>query len=246
MKSTDALLESVGEDPGDQKGGCLLFSSTSRRSVPDLWADRRTSLANSNRNQTASTAGNVVAMQIGNHADWPSLLLACLRQRPGGSSAGALDRRTGAQCGACSLRRESCSDHRLRKEMSQNCAAVEGPAAIGPPALERSRSSVAPQIHFRNDGCSARRPVSQRATSGRLRAHLPRPWASPRADLNFGVIPISHSYGFSNLLTPLIARGVPHGAEPATGSRAPCWPILAEAMPPSFPGCLFFIRRFAK
>ena len=29
------------------------------------------------------------------------------------------------------------------------------------------------------------------------------------ADLNFGVIPVSHSYGFSNLLTPLIARGVP-------------------------------------
>src|SRR5260370_40914686 len=28
-------------------------------------------------------------------------------------------------------------------------------------------------------------------------------------DLNFGVIPISHSYGFSNLITPLIARGVP-------------------------------------
>jgi len=29
------------------------------------------------------------------------------------------------------------------------------------------------------------------------------------ADLNFGVIPISHSYGFSNLLTPLIVCGVP-------------------------------------
>src|SRR5262249_22659523 len=29
------------------------------------------------------------------------------------------------------------------------------------------------------------------------------------SDLNFGVISISHSYGFSNLLTPLIARGVP-------------------------------------
>jgi long-chain acyl-CoA synthetase len=27
-------------------------------------------------------------------------------------------------------------------------------------------------------------------------------------DLNFGVIPVSHSYGFSNLLTPLMARGV--------------------------------------
>ena len=29
------------------------------------------------------------------------------------------------------------------------------------------------------------------------------------ADLNFGVIPFSHSYGFSNLLTPLLCRGVP-------------------------------------
>ncbi len=28
-------------------------------------------------------------------------------------------------------------------------------------------------------------------------------------DLNFGVIPMSHSYGFSNLLTPLLCRGVP-------------------------------------
>src|SRR5206468_7693139 len=29
------------------------------------------------------------------------------------------------------------------------------------------------------------------------------------ADLNLGVIPISHSYGLSSLITPLIARGVP-------------------------------------
>jgi long-chain acyl-CoA synthetase len=29
------------------------------------------------------------------------------------------------------------------------------------------------------------------------------------ADVNFGVIPVSHSYGFSNLITPLIVRGVP-------------------------------------
>ena len=28
-------------------------------------------------------------------------------------------------------------------------------------------------------------------------------------DLNFGVIPVSHSYGFSNLLTPLIAARRP-------------------------------------
>src|SRR5204862_5012835 len=28
-------------------------------------------------------------------------------------------------------------------------------------------------------------------------------------DLNLGVVPVSHSYGISNLLTPLIALGVP-------------------------------------
>ena len=28
-------------------------------------------------------------------------------------------------------------------------------------------------------------------------------------DLNFAVIPLSHSYGFSNLITPLLARGIP-------------------------------------
>ena len=31
-------------------------------------------------------------------------------------------------------------------------------------------------------------------------------------DLNFGVIPFSHSYGFSNLITPLLCRGVPLAA----------------------------------
>ena len=30
-----------------------------------------------------------------------------------------------------------------------------------------------------------------------------------KEDLNFGVIPFSHSYGFSNLITPLLCRGVP-------------------------------------
>jgi acyl-CoA synthetase (AMP-forming)/AMP-acid ligase II len=43
-------------------------------------------------------------------------------------------------------------------------------------------------------------------------------------DLNFGVIPVSHSYGFSNLLTPLIARGVPMVVSRDTTPRA----VLAD------------------
>jgi acyl-CoA synthetase (AMP-forming)/AMP-acid ligase II len=38
------------------------------------------------------------------------------------------------------------------------------------------------------------------------------------ADLNFAVIPLSHSYGFSNLITPLLVRGVPMAV---SGDRIP-------------------------
>mgnify|MGYP003693953049 CR=1 FL=1 len=51
------------------------------------------------------------------------------------------------------------------------------------------------------------------------------------ADLNFGVIPISHSYGFSNLLTPLIARGVPMVVEPRQNTARDPLPILPAATP---------------
>ena len=37
-------------------------------------------------------------------------------------------------------------------------------------------------------------------------------------DLNFAVIPLSHSYGFSNLITPLLVRGVPMAI---SGDRMP-------------------------
>jgi len=64
-------------------------------------------------------------------------------------------------------------------------------------------------------------------------------------DLNFGVIPISHSYGFSNLLTPLIARGVPIVISRDRTPRA----ILADLVRSKATvsqGCLFSIRHFVK
>src|SRR2546428_14086809 len=55
------------------------------------------------------------------------------------------------------------------------------------------------------------------------------------ADLNFGLIPISHSYGFSNLLTPLLARGVPMELSRDRTPRA-VLVDLARAQATVFPG----------
>jgi len=65
------------------------------------------------------------------------------------------------------------------------------------------------------------------------------------ADLNFGVIPISHSYGFSNLLTPLIARGVPTVLSRDRTPRA-ILSDLARSNATVFPGMPVFYQAFCE
>jgi len=64
-------------------------------------------------------------------------------------------------------------------------------------------------------------------------------------DLNFGVIPISHSYGFSNLVTPLIARGVPMVL---TRDRTPRAVLedIARTNATVFPGMPLFFQAFCE
>src|SRR6202011_2905459 len=64
-------------------------------------------------------------------------------------------------------------------------------------------------------------------------------------DLNFGVIPISHSYGFSNLLTPLIARGVPMVLSRDRTPRA-VLDDLARTNATVFPGMPVFYQAFCE
>jgi acyl-CoA synthetase (AMP-forming)/AMP-acid ligase II len=64
-------------------------------------------------------------------------------------------------------------------------------------------------------------------------------------DLNFGVIPISHSYGFSNLLTPLIARGVPMVVSRDRTPRA-IFSDLAHSNATVFPGMPVFYQAFCE
>ena len=65
------------------------------------------------------------------------------------------------------------------------------------------------QTYLRND---SRAPRSIRFRSEQLLAdcdNICETMGITDADRNFAVIPLSHSYGFSNLITPLLARGVP-------------------------------------
>ena len=64
-------------------------------------------------------------------------------------------------------------------------------------------------------------------------------------DLNFGVIPISHSYGFSNLLTPLLARGVPMVLSRDRTPRA-VLVDLARAKATVFPGMPVLYQAFCE
>src|SRR5256885_14644153 len=62
-------------------------------------------------------------------------------------------------------------------------------------------------------------------------------------DLNFGVIPFSRSYGFSNLLTPLMARGVPIVVSRDRTPRA-VLADLARTGATVFPGTPAFYQAF--
>jgi acyl-CoA synthetase (AMP-forming)/AMP-acid ligase II len=64
-------------------------------------------------------------------------------------------------------------------------------------------------------------------------------------DVNFGVIPISHSYGFSNLLTPLIVRGV---SLALSNDRIPRAIIdgMAASRATVFPGMPVFYQSFCE
>jgi acyl-CoA synthetase (AMP-forming)/AMP-acid ligase II len=62
-------------------------------------------------------------------------------------------------------------------------------------------------------------------------------------DVNFGVIPVSHSYGFSNLLTPLMVRGVPVVLSRDRTPRA-VLADLARTGATIFPGTPVFYQAF--
>jgi acyl-CoA synthetase (AMP-forming)/AMP-acid ligase II len=184
-------------------------------------------------------AGSVIAVQIGNHEDWPSILIACLRRE------------------VVVLPLEQSISEQQRDAALKICKASAVVSAVPSGSVEIVRlRTAAPTVNW-----GGKPPSLLKLTSGTT--------ATPRAirfrseqlladceqicdtmgisdvDLNFGVIPISHSYGFSNLLTPLIARGVEMVLSHDRTPRA-VLEDLAKTNATVFPGMPVFYQAFCE
>jgi len=178
--------------------------------------------------------GTIVALQLGNSPSWPAALLALLR------------------CGLIAL---PLGRHMERRETDLALVTARA-GALWTVSHERLRLEKLPGAI--SPTWSGAMPHLLKLTSGttslprivRFRAHqlladcdqICTTMGITPADLNFGVIPFSHSYGFSNLVTPLIARGVPLVASDDRLPRA----ILAGLVATSasvFPGMPIFFQK---
>ncbi|MEY2496224.1 MAG: long-chain acyl-CoA synthetase [Verrucomicrobiota bacterium] len=171
MKSDDALV-AAWEETLARKGDAPAIFDTRGEVL-------RTFREVGNRAQvlesTIADDARVYPIDIGNHPDWPSLLLAALRRR------------------VVALPLEGSITPQQREAALAICK--ESPAA----SLLKltSGTTAAPRaIRFRSEQLLAD-CIQICDTMG-----------IGGGDLNFGVIPLSHSYGFSNLVTPLLVRGV--------------------------------------
>ena len=181
------------------------------------------------------TPGSVIAVQIGNHDDWPAILLACLRR------------------GVVVLPLEQSISDQQREAAFKICnvvaAAVAGGRAIEilPAGTVGTRWDKQPSLLKLTSGTTAT-PRAIRFRSEQLLADCDQICDTKGiadTDLNFGVIPVSHSYGFSNLLTPLIARGVPMVMSRDRTPRA-VLADLARTDATVFPGMPVFYQAFCE
>jgi long-chain acyl-CoA synthetase len=167
--------------------------------------------------------GDVIAVQIGNHPDWPSLFLACLRTRvvvlPLEQTMAEEQRRAVFEmCGVVAVAiptRSSRAEPRDPAEITFQLAPRHASASLA----KRASSRAASLLKLTSGTTAGSRAICFR--SEQLLAdceNICDTMGISAQDVNFGVIPISHSYGFSNLLTPLLARGV---ALVLSGDRMP-------------------------
>ena len=182
--------------------------------------------------------GKVFAIQIGNHPDWPSLFLACLRKQ------------------LVVLPLEQTISNEQKQSAFEICRVVAAAVAGGrnvqilPPATAAATTTWEgdpPSLLKLTSGTTAA-PRAVRFRSQQLLAdceNICETMGISQRDLNFGVIPISHSYGFSNLLTPLIVRGV---ALALSNDRLPRAIIdgLAATRATVFPGMPVFYQSFCE
>jgi len=243
MKSTDPLLDAWLETLRCAKDGPAILNTDGE--VLRKFSDVEERACHFESNLKMFAPGSVIAIQIGNHEDWPSILIACLRNRlvvlPLEQSISGQQRDAALKvCGATALvsavsNGGSAEIFGLRpsKDREQAADATTDWAEKAPTLLKLTSGTTAA-------------PRAIRFGSQQLLADCNQicdTMGISDADLNFGVIPISHSYGFSNLLTPLIVRGVPMVVSRDRTPRA-VLADLARTDATVFPGTPIFYQAF--
>ncbi|HEY2615508.1 MAG TPA: class I adenylate-forming enzyme family protein [Chthoniobacterales bacterium] len=179
--------------------------------------------------------GDVIAIQIGNHPAWPALLLASLRR---GLVALPLERMMVERERDAALR--ICSAAAIVTDENERIA-------LKTLAHEPVPWTTVPSLLKLTSGTTAA-PRAIRFRSEQLLTdcvQICETMGITDGDLNFGVIPLSHSYGFSNLLTPLLLRGV---AIVLSRDRIPRALLddLARTGATVFPGMPVFFQAFSE
>ena len=192
-------------------------------------------------------AGNVVAVQIGNHEDWPSILIACFQREvvvlPLEQSI--TDQQRDAALRVC--RAAGVVAAGVSAGSSTQFLPMRSPSRTSTSAATTHWGENPPTLLKLTSGTTAA-PRAIRFRSEQLLAdcdQICETMGFSDVDLNFGVIPVSHSYGFSNLLTPLIARGVPMVL---SGDRTPRAVLagIARTNATVFPGTPVFYQAFCE
>src|SRR6266496_1512478 len=238
MKSTDPLLDAWVETLRCAKDGPAILNTDGE--VLRKFSDVEERACHFESNLKIFTSGSVIAIQIGNHEDWPSILIACLRNRlvvlPLEQSISGQQRDAALKvCGATALASAASSGGSPEISRLRTADATTDWAEKVPTLLKlTSGTTAAPRaIRFRSHQLLA--DCNQICDTMGI----------SNADLNFGVIPISHSYGFSNLLTPLIARAVPMVMSRDRTPRA-ILADLARSNATVFPGMPVFYQAFCE
>ena len=238
MKSTDALLDSWRQTLRRAKDRPAIL--TTHGQVLRKFRDIEEGACKFEPKLEMLMPGGVIAIQIGNHEDWPSILIACLRSDlvvlPLEQSVNDQQRDTALElCKAGAV--VSAVPSGAAPDISRLTTADATPDwGENPPSLLKltSGTTAAPRaIRFRSHQLLA--DCNQICDTMKI----------TDADLNFGVIPISHSYGFSNLLTPLIARGVPMVLSRDRTPRA-ILSDLTRSNATVFPGMPVFYQAFCE
>jgi long-chain acyl-CoA synthetase len=242
MKSTraDSLVEAwTSLSPGKQRAAIFDTRGTVLRTFAQIEEEARDferTLLHEFR------PGEVIVIQIGNHPAWPALLLASLRRRlvtlPLERTVARRERNAALQiCHAAAILGTAGSaktkSERITLRLLPHESIDWGPY---PPSLLKltSGTTAAPRaIRFRSKHLLA--DCTQICETMGITKH----------DLNFGVIPLSHSYGFSNLVTPLLTRGVPMVLSRDPMPRA-VLDDLARTNATVFPGMPVFYQAFSE